>query len=113
MIHIDCKPLSANDMYNGRKVKSYKYRSFEKLILPLLPNDLEVPKEKIHLIITVGLSSKLADLDNILKPFIDCLQIKYSFNDKWIYKLTSNKTDVKKGEEFIEFEIEEYYEEED
>ena len=46
MIHIDCKPLSANDMYNGRKVKSYKYRSFEKLILPLLPNDLEVPRRK-------------------------------------------------------------------
>lgn len=113
MIHIDCKPLSANAMYNGRKVKSYKYRSFEKLVLALLPNDLEVPNGKLHLIITVGLSSKLSDLDNILKPFIDCLQTKYDFNDRWIYKLTSNKTDVKKGQEFIEFELEEYYEEND
>ena len=108
MIHIDCKPLSANEMYNGRKIKSYKYRNFEKRLLPLLPEELTVPEGKMKLIIIVGLSSKLADLDNILKPFIDCLQIKYDFNDKWIYSLEASKQNVKKGEEFIEFELRSY-----
>jgi len=105
MIHIDVKPLSANLMYNGRKIKSYKYRTYEKVLLPLLPEELEVPEGKIHLVVKVGMSSKLSDLDNVLKPFIDCLQLKYSFNDKWIYKLTASKKDVKKGKEFIEFDL--------
>jgi len=34
------------------------------------------------------------------------LQTKYNFNDKWIYMITATKTDVKKGEEFIEFTLE-------
>lgn len=108
MIHIDIKPLSNNEMYGGRKVKSYKYRNFERELLPLLPDDYKVPKDtKMELFMAVGLSSKLADLDNTLKPFIDCLQLKYSFNDKWIYKISTSKVDVKKGEEFIEFSLEE------
>jgi len=105
MIHINVKPLSANLMYSGRKVKSYKYRNYEKVLLPLLPNELIVPEGKLHLVIKVGMSSKLSDLDNVLKPFIDCLQLKYGFNDKWIYKLTASKKEVKKGEEFIKFDL--------
>ncbi len=107
MIHIDIKPLSNNEMYGGRKVKSYKYRNFEKELLPLLPNDYKIPKGKLQFFMAVGLSSKLADLDNTLKPFIDCLQLKYGFNDKVIYSLSASKVDVKKGEEFIEFSLEE------
>ncbi len=105
MIHIDVKPLSANLMHSGRKVKSYKYRNYEKVLLSLLPTDLKIPEGKLHLIVKVGMSSKLSDLDNVLKPFIDCLQLKYGFNDKWIYKLTATKTDVKKTEEYIKFEL--------
>lgn len=107
MIHIDIKPLSNNEMYGGRKVKSYKYKNFERKILPLLPEDMKVPEGKLQLYVAVGLSSKLADLDNTLKPFIDCLQLKYDFNDKWIYMITATKTNVKKGDEFIEFSLEE------
>lgn len=107
MIEIKIKPLSTNEMYGGRKVKSYKYRDFQKQILPLLPPDLVIPKGKIQLCVAVGLSSKLADLDNTLKPFIDCLQLKYSFNDKWIYNISASKADVSKGEEFIHFSLEE------
>ena len=106
MTKIDIKPLSANEMYLGRKVKSHKYKTFERKILGLLP-DQEVPEGELQLTIEVGLSSKLADVDNILKPFIDCLQLKYSFNDKWIYDLQVRKQIVKKGEEYINFKIEE------
>jgi len=106
MTKIDIKPLSANEMYLGRKVKSYKYKTFERKILPLLP-DLEVPEGELQLTIEVGLSSKLADVDNILKPFIDCLQLKYGFNDKWIYHLVVTKEIVKKDEEYITFNLKE------
>jgi Holliday junction resolvase RusA-like endonuclease len=110
MINLSIKPLSANDMYLGRKVKSHKYKTFERKILALLP-DQDVPEGELQLNIDVGLSSKLADVDNILKPFIDCLQLKYSFNDKWIYKLGVIKEIVPKGEEYINFKIEEYVDE--
>jgi len=92
-------------MYSGRKVKSHKYRSYEKLLLPMLPSEIKVPEGKLHLSLVVGVSSKLSDLDNVLKPFIDCLQLKYDFNDKMIYKLSAIKENVKKGEEFIEFDL--------
>jgi len=107
MINLDIKPLSANDMYLGRKVKSYKYKTFERKLLTLLPEQ-EVPEGELQLTIEVGLSSKLADVDNVLKPFIDCLQLKYGFNDKWIYNLLVSKRIVPKGEEYINFKIEEY-----
>ena len=60
--------------------------------------------------IFVGVSSKLLDVDNLAKPFIDVLQKKYDFNDRMIYKLILEKTDVKKGEEFIDFKIKKYEE---
>lgn len=93
-------------MYGGRKVKSYKYRNYEKQLLPLLPDDYEIPKGKMKLTLVIGYSSKLADLDNAFKPFIDCLQLKYEFNDKHIYYIDARKKDVKRGKEFIEFELE-------
>lgn len=94
-------------MYNGRKVKSFDYRKYEKNILSILPNDIVIPKGKLKLNIKIGVSSPLADVDNALKPFIDCLQLKYKFNDKMIYKITIEKDDVPKGSEFIKFSLKE------
>ena len=37
--------------------------------------------------------------------FLDCLVKKYGFDDRQIYELTQKKEIVKKGNEFIEFEI--------
>jgi Holliday junction resolvase RusA-like endonuclease len=94
-------------MYLGKKVKSYEYKQYEKTVLSILPNDFIVPKGKLKLNIKVGVSSPLADVDNILKPFIDCLQLKYNFNDKMIYKLIVEKDNVPKGSEFIKFSLKE------
>jgi Holliday junction resolvase RusA-like endonuclease len=66
---------------------------------------MEVKSGKLSLFLRFGLSSKNADIDNPVKPFVDCLQKRYGFNDRHIYKLTVEKVDVKKGEEFIEFEL--------
>lgn len=60
------------------------------------------PKKDICLWIYVGLSNKLADIDNIAKPLIDILQKKYYFNDKEIQELHIIRLHAEKGHEFIE-----------
>ena len=101
---IKVKPLSVNDCWRGRRFKTQEYKAYEKEMHYLLPK-MKVPKKYLGLEITVGLSSKSSDLDNIIKPFIDILQKKYEFNDKEIYRIIMDKEIVKKGEEYIEFNI--------
>lgn len=71
----------------------------------MLLKPMEVGKGRLSLSLLVGLSSKNADLDNILKPWIDIMQKRFDFNDRQIYRLTVEKVDVPKGQEFIEFDI--------
>lgn len=66
---------------------------------------MQVGSGKLSLSLRFGLSSKNADIDNPIKSFVDCLQVKYNFNDRQIYQLTVEKVDVPKGKEFIEFDI--------
>ena len=74
----------------------------------MLPKKCKIPKGELELNIKWGFSSKLSDLDNPIKPFLDILQKKYGFNDSRVYKATIEKEIVKKGFEFIEFEIKHY-----
>ena len=103
-MRIDIKPLSVNEAWQGRRFKTNKYARYIKDMLTILP-PLTVPDCKLELEITFGLSSVAADIDNPLKCFIDCLQKKYGFDDKMIYRLIVNKSIVKRGKEFIEFDI--------
>jgi len=104
-MRINIKPLSVNQVWQGKRFKTPTYKAYEKeLLLKLQP--MEVPEGKLILYITFGLSSKNADWDNPIKPFQDVLQIKYGFNDRHVYKGVVEKVDVKKGEEFIEFSFE-------
>ncbi len=106
MIKIKIKPISQNEAYKGRKLKTSKYHNFEKLLMLLLPPKLEIsPEGKIEFNVKFCLSSKLADGDNPLKSFQDLVSKKYNFNDKRIYRWIIEKVDVAKGQEFIEFEL--------
>jgi len=102
---IKIKPLSVNKCWQGKRFKTKEYKNYELLVLHLLPV-LSVPHGNLRLIIQVGMSNSLSDLDNVIKPFQDILQKKYSFNDKAIHELIMKKEKVGKGEEFINFEIE-------
>lgn len=102
---IQIKPLSINEAFQGRRFKTPKYKAFENHLLLLL-KPMEVPKGRLKLTVTFGLSSKNADWDNCVKTFQDCLQLKYNFNDREIYEANVKKVDVKKGDEFIEFYLE-------
>jgi len=104
---IKIKPLSVNDAWKGRRFRSAKYNSYRQSLFNLLPK-ISIPEGKKQLNLIVGFSSKGSDVDNILKPFIDVLQLKYKFNDSAIYKIIIEKEIVKKGSEFVKFEFEKY-----
>lgn len=101
---IKIKPLSINKCWQGKRFKTKVYKSYETELLLKLKN-IKISSGKLKLIITFGFSNKLSDIDNGLKPFIDILQKKYKFNDRMIYELIVIKEIVKKGDEFIEWEI--------
>jgi len=101
---VKVKPLSVNQVWQGKRFKTKAYKDYEKeILLSLKP--MEVKSGKLSLFLRFGLSSKNADIDNPVKPFVDCLQKRYGFNDRHIYKLEVEKVDVAKGQEFIEFEL--------
>lgn len=64
----------------------------------------EVPKGAIRARYIFGVS-RASDIDNLVKAFQDALAEKYGFNDNRIYFLEVQKVVVKKGEEFIDFEL--------
>jgi len=104
-MYLKIKPLSVNQVWQGKRFKTKTYKDYEKNVLAILPN-LKIPEGNLKLIITFGFSSKLSDWDNPIKPFQDILQKKYKFNDSRVYKAEIEKVIVNKGLEFIEFSIE-------
>jgi len=104
---IKIKPLSVNVCWQGKRFKTPKYKAYESQVYLMLPN-IVIPDGDLKLNMTIGVSTKAADLDNTAKPFIDILQKKYDFNDSRIYQLVMIKDIVKKGDEYIDFYIEPY-----
>ena len=101
---IKIKALSVNKAWQGRRFKTPDYKTYEQELLYLLPKR-KVGRGELELYITFGVSNRASDIDNLLKPFLDCLQKKYSFNDNRIYFLEVRKEIVKKGDDFIDFDI--------
>lgn len=101
---INYKPISVNKCWQGRRFKTKDYITFERDLLLLLPK-MTLNKGVYSIKIIFGVSNYQADIDNGLKPTIDVLQKKYGFNDRDIFELYVKKEVVKKGCEFIEFEI--------
>lgn len=105
MINVPIKPLSVNQAWQGRRFKTDAYKVFERNVFMLLPKKT-VPDGPLALRLEFGHSSKLSDIDNGIKPFLDCLQKKYGFNDNKVKALiVVVNNDVKKGQEYIKFEI--------
>lgn len=103
---IKIKPLSVNQAWKGRKFKTDKYKSYILKLNRQLPNIKNDFKGRLKASFVFGFSSSASDIDNPLKPLIDILQKKYKFNDNQIFILNVEKQIVKKGEEFIEINIE-------
>ncbi|NCC70881.1 RusA family crossover junction endodeoxyribonuclease [bacterium] len=103
---LNIKPLSVNKAWQGKRFKTKDYKVYEQELLLILPK-YNIPKGNLEIIYEVGYSNKLSDIDNFVKPFQDILQKKYNFDDNRIYKMIVEKKIVKKGEEYIKFEINE------
>ena len=104
MIKIDIKPLSVNEAWQGRRFKTEKYKKYERDLLFLLPK-IKIPEPPYEIYFRFGFSSIASDLDNPVKLFQDILSKKYGFNDKLIKRVVIESKIVKKGAEFVEFEI--------
>lgn len=104
MHKLPIKALSVNKAYRGRRFASTELKDYKMTLEYLLPQIVQ-PVGKQRAIYAFGVSSKGADLDNLVKCFQDCLSECYGFNDNLIYEISSKKIDVKKGEEFIEFDL--------
>ena len=101
---INIKPLSVNECYQGRRFKNKAYKAYERELMYKIPKQV-IPKGKLKVSLMFGFSSKLSDVDNPVKNFIDVLQKRLGFNDRDIYEMTLKKEIVPKGKEFIEYEI--------
>tara|TARA_R110002072_G_C7909622_1_gene530243 strand:+ start:313 stop:639 length:327 start_codon:yes stop_codon:yes gene_type:complete len=104
-LRVPIKPLSVNQAWQGRRFKSDAYKRYERDVLMLL-RPMSIPEGYLSISLVFGFSSKSADFDNPVKPFVDCLQKKYRFNDRAIKRAEITVEEVKKGDEFIEFTIE-------
>ncbi len=102
---IEIKPLSVNQAWQGKRFKTKRYKLFEKSMLLMLP-PLKIDfKGSLRVDITFGFSSIGSDIDNPIKPLLDCLQKKYGINDNRIYELNVKKEITEKGKEFIKLKI--------
>lgn len=104
MVHIDVKPLSVNEAWQGRRFKTDKYEQYRNTLLWLLPK-MKMPEPPLEIHFRFGFSNSLCDWDNPVKPTQDILCEKYNFDDKMIRRAVVETEIVKKGKEFIEFEI--------
>ena len=105
VIHI--KPISVNECYSGRRFKTKALKKYKMDVGYQLPK-IKLPEPPFSVEYEFGFSSKGSDIDNYIKSFQDILQKKYGFNDNLIYEMHVRKKIVKKGKEYIKFNIEHY-----
>ena len=116
-MRLQVKPLSANQMYyRGKRSKSAAYIAYQNDIRDQLMG-IEWPfgTDPVTFEIEGGFSNRAADLDNIIKPILDTLQVvfeidnkkkkKKQFNDNKVYKLILNKEIVEKGKEYVDIKV--------
>ena len=101
---IKYKPLSVNEVWQGKRFKTPKYKQYERDLLLMLPK-IKLPEPPYRIYFEFGVSSAAADYDNLIKPFQDILQKKYGFNDRDIFEAFIKKVIVKKGNEYVFFDI--------
>ena len=104
---LNVKPLSANQMYYRNKKKTVNYcRYQDEVYEELRDSKWEFGDSEVEIHLKVGLSSRLADLDNTIKPLLDTLQSIYpEFNDKMVFRIEADKEIVEKGKEYMNVSI--------
>lgn len=104
-IRINIKPLSINSAYQGRRFRTPAHTKYKRDLSFLLPPIQKLPTPPYCIQFKFGISSSSSDGDNLVKVTQDCIADKYGFNDKLIKRWIIDVEHVKKGDEYIEFEI--------
>src|SRR5580698_10546066 len=104
MTVIPIKPLTVNRAYQGRRFRTPELKAYQQELAYRLPK-LVLPRGRLSVSYTFGVSSKSADGDNLVKAFQDALAEKYGFNDRDIYRWEVEKRIVPKGKEYVAFEL--------
>lgn len=104
-IKLEIKPLSVNKAWQGRRYKTDEYKLYEENVMFMLRRikllDIDFLKPlKIEIVAGMSVS---ADIDNVVKPFLDILQKRFNFNDKNIMELFLKKEITPK--KYIKFKI--------
>lgn len=89
---IPIKPISINQCWQGKRYRTTNFKKWQELVCHSLPKKQMILGE-IGLIIHLYLDSILkSDIDNFLKPLIDCLvKKKYIKDDRYINYLEVRK----------------------
>ena len=109
MRRINQKPLSTNDQWQGRRFPTPIYKAFKRITTILL-NVVRPPKPPdapLFAHYRWGVSNILSDVDNPCKSFQDVLFNYWNMKDKdhRVRFLILEKVKTNKGEEFIEFHV--------
>lgn len=103
-MRLNIKPLSINKAWIGKLRKTKAHKDYIKAVFLML-RPFKVPSGELELYLKWGFSSRNSDFDNPTKIFVDILQAKYEFNDKMIKRCIIEVEQVKRGKEFIEWDI--------
>lgn len=96
--------MSVNKAWQGKRFKTPEYKQYERDLLLMLPK-FRLPQPPYMITFEFGMSSKLSDWDNPIKPLQDVLQKKYEFDDRDVFKAEVTKVKVPKGKEYLKFNI--------
>lgn len=105
MHKVNIKPLTANRAWQGRRFKTPEYKAYQRALTLMLPRKVAIPDGPLKVVLAFGLSSANADGDNCIKQSQDIIAAKYGFNDKRIMHWEVFKIPVKKGAEFVAFDV--------
>ena len=70
------KLLSVNEVWQGKRYKTKKYDTYEKILGYTLPNEKINSLNSYYIIFIFNFANKLSDWDNPIKPLQDILQKK-------------------------------------
>ena len=116
-VKLEEKPLSANKMFTIKRHRTHAYNKYAKrwreaLEGLTLPEDIEDHSKMAFIAeIEVGLSTKNADLDNCIKPLIDCWQENLGFNDKNIIHIIATRYVASRGKEWVSMKLQQTFRE--
>lgn len=105
-IYIETKPLSQNMYYNkfrNRIIISKEGQEYRKNILDAINNQDKIYGDIIFKVVCSFKDRRKRDLDNILKPLIDCLKNVVFEDDDRIIEIQAKKIITDK--EYLEIEI--------